>query len=132
MTTRLIFKVLSMVALGLMISLSGCARYYAATPVTTTYAMGCNTCNHAAPVHRNVVRIESHMYNPQVIEIMKGQRVVWVNYDNVDHTVTSNNGSFNSGKMVPGEKYVKAFNHRGTYHYYCKFHPEMKGVVVVR
>ena len=46
------------------------------------------------------------------------------------HTVTADDGSFDSGKTTDGE-FHHAFDKPGTYGYHCSVHPDMKGMVTV-
>ena len=76
--------------------------------------------------------IRDFAYLPKEIKIKKGDKVVWINFDNVRHTVTSDSGSeLDSELLSDGETYSHTFNTDGTYSYYCKPHPYMKGKVIV-
>lgn len=69
---------------------------------------------------------------PGRIQITAGTTVVWRNDDQLIHTVTANDKSFDSGLLEPGKTYRRTFDKPGQYPYYCLPHPFMKGVVVVR
>jgi hypothetical protein len=70
-------------------------------------------------------------FNPQQVNVRPGQQVIWVFDDrDVPHTVTANNGSFDSGEKVNSE-FRLAFDRPGSYSYHCALHPDMKGRVVV-
>jgi plastocyanin len=58
--------------------------------------------------------------------------VTWVNSDDVPHTVTANDGSFNSGNLDAGQSWSHTFTTPGTYAYYCAYHPWMKGTIIVK
>jgi len=78
------------------------------------------------------VVIRGLAFNPADIHARVGEDVVW-NFDDkgVTHTVTADDGSFDSGKMADGE-FKHAFDHPGTYHYHCQIHPDkMMGTVMV-
>ena len=72
-------------------------------------------------------------YSPQVVTVVIGvnNTVTWVNNDDVPHTVTASDGSFNSGNMNAGQSWTHMFTTPGTYNYYCTYHPWMKGTVIV-
>ena len=72
-------------------------------------------------------------YSPQVVTVVIGvnNTVTWVNNDDVPHTVTASDGSFNSGNMNAGQSWTHTFTTPGTYNYYCTYHPWMKGTVIV-
>jgi len=57
--------------------------------------------------------------------------VQWVNNDNVKHTVTSDEGVFDSGVFNTGDIFEYTFDTPGEYSYHCELHPFMKGKVIV-
>ncbi|HSK14962.1 MAG TPA: plastocyanin/azurin family copper-binding protein [Gaiellaceae bacterium] len=78
------------------------------------------------------VAIEGFVYAPERIEAAAGEEVEWTNHDPADHTVTAEDGSFDSGTMAEGATFNRVFDDPGEYRYICALHPGMKGVVVVR
>lgn len=76
--------------------------------------------------------IRNLAYTPVRIEVAAGTTIRWTNRDQVDHTVTAQDGSWNSGIIRPGETWERTFSGPGTYDFYCIPHPFMKGTVVVR
>jgi nitrite reductase (NO-forming) len=77
--------------------------------------------------------ISSPGYSPDTITVVIGvnNTVVWVNNDNMPHTVTATNKLFDSGNMNPGDDFTYTFTTPGTYTYGCSYHPWMKGTVIV-
>jgi plastocyanin len=71
-------------------------------------------------------------YEPARIVIDAGTTVIWRNNDQVEHTVTARDGSFDSGIIRPGRTWQRTFARPGTYEFICTPHPFMTGVVVVR
>jgi plastocyanin len=71
-------------------------------------------------------------YATERIEIAVGTTVTWTNDDPVAHTVTADDGSFNSGLLNNGQTWSHTFDEPGEFPFYCMPHPFMKGVVVVR
>lgn len=71
-------------------------------------------------------------YVPGRIEIEAGTTVEWTNNDPLAHTVTSDNGAFDSGLIASGRTWRHTFTTPGTYPFHCNPHPFMKGTVVVR
>ena len=57
--------------------------------------------------------------------------VTWTNNDATTHTVTADDGSFNSGNIAPGGKFSHTFSTAGTIAYHCSIHTSMKAKVVV-
>lgn len=70
---------------------------------------------------------------PETLEITVGTTVTWTNQDEARHTVTSdpNGDAFQSGTMNQGESFSFTFTDAGTYEYFCEFHAQMAGTVVV-
>ncbi|MGN6347253.1 MAG: PQQ-dependent sugar dehydrogenase [Candidatus Nitrosocosmicus sp.] len=78
-------------------------------------------------------------YSPNPIKIKVGDIVTWINADIISHTVTSGKDYnplisgkiFNSGGMISNNVYKVKFAVPGTFDYFCLFHPEMKGQIIV-
>jgi plastocyanin len=72
-------------------------------------------------------------YTPANITVVIGvnNTVRWTNNDNMAHTVTARDGSFDSGNLNPGATFVHTFTTPGVYHYTCTYHSWMQGTVTV-
>ncbi|HYY77835.1 MAG TPA: plastocyanin/azurin family copper-binding protein [Actinomycetes bacterium] len=68
---------------------------------------------------------------PAKVQVTAGQKVTWTNTDGFPHTVTADNGSFDSGPVAAGTSYARTFKQAGTFAYHCKIHSSMHGTVVV-
>lgn len=77
------------------------------------------------------IGIGSNYFTPPAVTVQVGDTVVWNNSDNKSHTVTSDNGFFDSGTMQPGGAYSRTFTSAGTYPYHCIFHGGMTGTITV-
>ena|SRR5882724_2518575 len=66
------------------------------------------------------------------LQVPAGTTVEWKNEDEVTHTVTANDKSFDSGSMDGGAVWRHTFAQPGSYAYFCTLHPFMKATVVVR
>ncbi len=77
------------------------------------------------------VAITNFAFDAQTITISVGATLTWTNNDRTEHSATSNDGVWDSGKIVPGASYSYTFTTPGTYDYYCKYHTFMKGTVLV-
>jgi plastocyanin len=77
------------------------------------------------------VVINNYAFEPTNITIHPGDKIVWKNKDDVAHTVTALNGSFDSGALDPGTKFQFVFGKIGNTSYRCSVHPEMTGSVKV-
>ncbi|HEV7535449.1 MAG TPA: plastocyanin/azurin family copper-binding protein, partial [Acidimicrobiia bacterium] len=74
------------------------------------------------------------LFDPSVITINVGTKVLWTNKTSTRHTVTSNPGSitFDSGDLRgPGGQFEFRFDAAGSYPYHCTRHPNMIGRVDV-
>ena len=77
------------------------------------------------------VSIKNMAFSPVSLTVSAGATVTWTNNDTTAHTVTADNGSFDSGNIAVGAKYSKVFSSAGTFSYHCTLHPEMRGTVVI-
>jgi plastocyanin len=77
------------------------------------------------------VTIQGFAFSPGTLQIAAGTRVTWTNNDQVAHTVTADDGSFDSGDIAPGGTFNMTFDTAGTIAYHCKIHPNMVASIVV-
>ena len=70
-------------------------------------------------------------YRPAEITVETGTTVIWTNNGAQDHTVTDDDGAFDSGTMEPGDEFKFTFKEPGVFHYNCTPHPWMEGTVKV-
>jgi len=75
------------------------------------------------------VTINNAGFNPAEVTVMASGSILWVNGDNMVHTVTADNGSFDSGDLQPGAAFGFTFNVVGPHYYRCKYHGETTGLV---
>jgi plastocyanin len=105
-------------SLGAMTLVAGAAASPAASPQPSS----------AAAV---AVTIQDYAFKAPSITIAPGTAVVWTNKDDDPHTVTADDGSFDSKGLGQGDQYSHVFAAAGRYPYHCAAHPFMKGVVIV-
>jgi plastocyanin len=79
------------------------------------------------------VTIVDYAFDPKDVTIKPGATVRWTNTgtDKDGHTVTADDGSFDSGVLKEGDTYTHTYDAEGTFSYICSVHPSMKGTVVV-
>jgi plastocyanin len=77
------------------------------------------------------VSIQDFFFDPAQITVEPGMTVMWVNEGSHPHTVTSDDGQFDSGVLMPGDSYTVMFKGQGTITYHCAIHPSMTGSVSV-
>ena len=88
------------------------------------------------------VSIGDNFYSPASVTISAGDTVTWTNNGAAPHTVTADDGSFDSSPNCPanidaclqaGDTYSHTFSSAGTFGYFCKVHGQsMSGTVVVQ
>jgi plastocyanin len=77
------------------------------------------------------VAIPGKAFAPADLHVLVGDTVQWQNGDSTNHTVTANDGSFDSGYLSPGTTFSLVFPKLGHYEYHCTIHRFMRGVVTV-
>src|SRR5712671_2507109 len=58
----------------------------------------------------NTIYMKGSVFSVPSVTISTGTKITWVNDDNTVHTVTADDGSFNSGDMNPGYTFSYTFN----------------------
>lgn len=83
-----------------------------------------------APV-RGTATIVDFSFGPATVTIQAGGTMVWRHEGAVPHTVTSDEGVFESGTLAGGDQFRFTFDTPGTYTYFCSIHPYMRGTIEV-
>ncbi|MFN8592443.1 MAG: cupredoxin family copper-binding protein [Thermomicrobiales bacterium] len=87
----------------------------------------------AANAESAAVEIKGFAFNPPTITVPVGGSITWTNADNTPHTATALDRSvLQSGAIKSGASFTQTFNTAGTFDYFCEFHPNMKGTIVVK
>ncbi len=76
------------------------------------------------------VTIKDLDFAPKDVKAKVGDTVEWVNKDAFAHTATAVEGAWDV-KLAPKHKGRVVLKKPGTFDYFCKIHPNMKGRVVV-
>ncbi|HET9982380.1 MAG TPA: hypothetical protein VFQ38_02280 [Longimicrobiales bacterium] len=71
-------------------------------------------------------------FRPAVDTVEVGSRVIWENQSDQSHTVTADEGAFDSGPVGVGDTFSRPVVEPGTISYRCNFHHGMTGTLVVR
>jgi Icc protein len=80
----------------------------------------------------NEVGIANFAFTPKVLTVPAGRTVTWINRDDTAHAIASASGTFPASKAIDtGERYSIRLEKPGTYDYFCRIHPVMKGRIVV-
>ena len=75
------------------------------------------------------VTTPGQLFAPGRTDALVGESVTWRNTDHMTHTITAEDGSFDSGDLAPGATFTRAAP--GTHRFYCRIHRFMRGTVVV-
>lgn len=78
-----------------------------------------------------VIEIAKMSFGEARVTIPAGTTVRWINRDPVPHTSTSDDGTWESPILQPGESWEYTFQEPGVYPYHCLPHPFMTASVVV-
>jgi plastocyanin len=104
----------------------------AATDMTSmpTQAPSTNTDTADSSSGSEVV-ISNFAYAPASLTVKAGTTVTFTNQDSIRHTITSDDGVFDSGLLGKGETFTYTFDKVGIFPYHCTPHPYMKGTIIV-
>lgn len=76
---------------------------------------------------------DKYGFEPTMLSVTVGTKVVWTNASDAPHTVASDTGSTLASSTISpsGGTFSFTFTQAGTYTYHCTIHPYMKGTIVV-
>jgi len=78
------------------------------------------------------IDIQDFAFNPDPVTVSTGESITWTNQDAVPHTATADDrDALQTGTLNEGESFTQVFDTAGTYEYFCEFHADMNGTVVV-
>lgn len=78
------------------------------------------------------VEIRGFAFQPGQVEVMVGDSVQWANQDFAPHTATADDEAWTTDVLPNGSKGKFTARSPGRFPYHCRFHPEMKGLIVVK
>jgi plastocyanin len=76
------------------------------------------------------VTIDKLVFSPAEVTAKVGDTVEWTNNDILAHTASATNGDWNVA-IAPKQTSRLVMKKSGDVDYFCKYHPNMKGRVVV-
>jgi plastocyanin len=110
--------------------------YWGVAATSMTVSAASNNASEARHATKTpiTVTIDAFQFQPDKIRIKRGQSVIFINKDEVPHTVTpGKNAHFvPSGIIKGGEQHEVLFESAGVQDYSCDFHPSMHGRVIVK
>jgi plastocyanin len=106
----------------------------AAVVLTASVGLGLHAAGAIAPVRAKdaTITIVDFAFQPKTITINQHETVTWTNTANQNHTVTADDGSFDSGPLSHGDVFGNVFDVAGTFKYHCSIHPNMQGTIIVK
>ena len=96
-------------------------------PILAALALGASASAHAATIQ---ITTENLVFSPAEASAKVGDTIEWINKDIFAHTATARNGDFDV-TMPPKKTVSSVLKKAGTINYYCRFHPNMKAVLIV-
>ena len=86
----------------------------------------------AVPARAGTIKVDVQnlVFSPAEVTAKLGDTIVWTNKDVLQHTATATDKSFDV-MLPPGKTGSTVVTKVGTFDYFCKFHPNMKGKVTV-
>jgi plastocyanin len=68
------------------------------------------------------IAIADNSFTPPTITVPVGTTLVWTHGGQRQHTVTAENGDFNSGTLEQNATFQHTFDQPGVYPYFCEIH----------
>jgi quinohemoprotein ethanol dehydrogenase len=109
-------------------SLNGTLGPVEAPPIATAAGTGTET---AIGANVSQLKVVDFGFSPGNDLVPPGTTVTWTHTGDIVHTVTSDDGIFDSGDLAPGDTFSVTLTDPGTYWYFCRPHPFMRGRIVV-
>lgn len=116
-----------LIVLTLLALLAACGSTSPPTSSHPTQAPTATAPTSSAPS----VTISNFTFSPATLTVSVGTKVTWTNKDSVTHTVTADQGAFDSDDLSPGHSFSFTFTKAGTYTYHCKIHASMTATIIV-
>jgi len=98
---------------------------------SATAAPAASSDGGAASASPGSVQIANFAFAPASLTVKVGTTVTWTNGDGASHTVTADDGSFDSGSVGGGATFKQTFAKAGTFAYHCAIHRSMTASITV-
>jgi len=80
----------------------------------------------------NEVTIDNFAFNPKIVSVKAGSKLMWRNRDDVPHKIQSADNRFTGSPLLDTKAvYSVAFPDSGEFPYFCSLQPVMQGKVIV-
>lgn len=101
-----------------------------AAAVLVAAALGATPATADGPIQQ--VGILFQAFAPSQLDVLPGEVVQWSNVSDRRHTVTADDGSFDSGDVFGGDTFAQTYLTPGAFPYHCRVHAGMVGEIDVR
>lgn len=85
----------------------------------------------AAQAKDMTVAIDNFAFTPAKITVKAGTKVLFVNHDDIPHSIVAADGKVRSKALDTDESFAFTFDKPGDFVYFCGLHPHMKGEIKV-
>jgi plastocyanin len=79
----------------------------------------------------SAITIKDFAFAPVMATAKVGDTISVTDADDVTHTLTADDGSFDTGKLPKGADHPITLDSAGTFTYHCEIHSYMKGTIEV-
>jgi plastocyanin len=79
-----------------------------------------------------MIHMRDIRFDPEKATAKVGQKVCWMNEDDVQHDAVANSGQFKSSLFGKGETFTTTVKKAGDISYVCTIHPNMTATLVVK
>lgn len=77
------------------------------------------------------VVIDNFVFTPATLTVKAGEKIVFINHDDLPHNIVDQAGAFRSKALDTDESFERVFDKPGEFVYFCGLHPQMKGKIIV-
>jgi plastocyanin len=102
-------------------------KFWFRASVATLALLGVAASSEAETIR---VTVDKLTYSPNQVSAHVGDTIEWVSTDFILHTATAKNADWDAN-IPAGKSKSVVLTHAGTIDYYCRFHPNMTGRIVV-
>jgi plastocyanin len=74
------------------------------------------------------VEAKDDFFDAEAVHVPVGTTIEWENIGREPHTVTADDGSYDSGNMAGGDEFRQTFTLSGVYSYFCRYHGSQGGI----
>ncbi len=120
------------IIIAILVILLGVAGWWFLKPQSSTNSKSTTSSSEKA-VAGQAIEIKDFAYSPATLTVKAGETVTVTNKDAAGHSITADDGSFDTGVLSQNEAGTfTAPTQPGTYKFHCTPHPSITGTLVVQ